>query len=162
MSAGVRFDATRYVFRTEESATTTLYLCARTLRYKHGAGEVTLELPAGTFEGESPEVAGRRELAEETGWAADDIRCIAEFFDDASKNTNMVHCLVALGARKMSNQTLDENEASSGVEIVEVSIDEMESLIDTGRIKAQSSVAAAYRVLSWLRDNFRADFGLVL
>ena len=121
-------------------------------QYKHGAGEITLELPAGTFDSESAEAAALRELSEETGWGAEEIRCIAEFFDDSSKNTNRVYCLIALGARRVGDQKLDDNEASGGVEVIEVGIDELDRLLSAGAIKAQSSVAAAYRALSWLRD----------
>jgi ADP-ribose pyrophosphatase len=121
-------------------------------QYKHGAGEITLELPAGTFDSDDAVAAARRELAEETGWRSDEFTCIAEFFDDASKNTNRVYCVVALGATKSSDQMLDANELSSGVEVVEIDVTEVEKLLASGRVKAQSSVAAAYQALSWLRD----------
>jgi ADP-ribose pyrophosphatase len=119
---------------------------------EHGAGEITLELPAGTFDNDDAVAAARRELAEETGWHSDEVTCIAEFFDDASKNTNRVYCVVALGATKSSDQMLDANESSSGVEVVEIDVTEVEKLLASGRVKAQSSVAAAYQALSWLRD----------
>jgi ADP-ribose pyrophosphatase len=96
--------------------------------------------------------AARRELAEETGWHSDEFTCIAEFFEDASKNTNRVYCVVALGATRSSDQMLDANESSSGVEAVEIDVTEVEKLLASGRVKAQSSVAAAYQALSWLRD----------
>jgi 8-oxo-dGTP pyrophosphatase MutT (NUDIX family) len=121
-------------------------------QYKHGAGEITLELPAGLVAEEPPEETALRELAEETGWGASEITCVAKFFDDAGKNTNIVHCLVALDAHKVTGQMLDENEASSGLEVVEVGIDEIERFLLRGDIKSQSSVAAAYQALAWLRD----------
>ncbi|WP_338740526.1 NUDIX hydrolase [Actinomadura luteofluorescens] len=121
-------------------------------QYKHGAGAVTLELPAGTFTTERAEDAGLRELREETGWWSDDVVSIGEFFDDASKNTNRVHCVVALRAAPLFEQELDDTERASGLEVVEVGLDEIPDLLGHGLIKAQSSVACAYRSLVWLRE----------
>jgi ADP-ribose pyrophosphatase len=122
-------------------------------QYKHGAGAITLELPAGTFRDETPEVAARRELAEETGWQCGSVYRVGEFFDDASKNTNKVFCIVALDSYQQGEQTLDEVEASSGVEVVLASVDEISKLVANGQINAQSSVACSYRALAWLRES---------
>jgi ADP-ribose pyrophosphatase len=119
-------------------------------QYKHGAGEVTLELPAGVFFDGTPEEASVRELREETGWECQNVTRIGEFFDDATKNTNRVYCMLATGAYRAGPQQLEEIEASSGLELVEVSLAQLPELLASGMIKAQSSVASAYRVLAWL------------
>jgi ADP-ribose pyrophosphatase len=50
-------------------------------QYRHAAGKELLELPAGTLEdGEAPEVCAQREVREEIGMAAQEIRKIGEFF----------------------------------------------------------------------------------
>jgi 8-oxo-dGTP pyrophosphatase MutT (NUDIX family) len=50
-------------------------------QYRHAAGEMLLELPAGMIEpGESPEDCARREIREETGLAARQIELIGEYF----------------------------------------------------------------------------------
>ncbi|TDC73819.1 NUDIX hydrolase [Actinomadura sp. 7K507] len=126
-------------------------------QYKHGAGAVTLELPAGTFTTERAEDAGLRELREETGWWSDDVVSIGEFFDDASKNTNRVHCVVALHAAPRLAQDLDDTERAAGLEVVEADLDKIPALLAEGTIKAQSSVACAYRSLAWLREKGLAD-----
>jgi ADP-ribose pyrophosphatase len=121
-------------------------------QYKHGVGQVTLELPAGTFSDEAPDIAGKRELLEETGWGAECLICVGEFFDDASKNTNLVYSLVGLNAQKQTdNRELDATEASSGLEVLEVRVDELQTLLFDGTIRAQSSVASAYQALTWLK-----------
>ena len=121
-------------------------------QYKHGAGEITLELPAGLIADETPEEAGRRELLEETGWTAPGVEHIGEFFDDSSKNTNLVFCLASRGAQPGDARQLDSVEAASGLEVVEFAVDELGRLIENGSIRAMSSVAAIYRALAWLRE----------
>jgi ADP-ribose pyrophosphatase len=50
-------------------------------QYRHPAGQSLWELPAGTLEpGEKPRRAAQRELAEETGYQARQLRLLFEFF----------------------------------------------------------------------------------
>jgi ADP-ribose pyrophosphatase len=50
-------------------------------QYRHAAGQELLELPAGTLEaGEPPENCALREIREETGFAAEKLSKIGEFF----------------------------------------------------------------------------------
>jgi 8-oxo-dGTP pyrophosphatase MutT (NUDIX family) len=119
-------------------------------QYKHGVEVITLELPAGTVEDEPIVAAGLRELHEETGWRSSAACEVASFFDDASKSTGRIHCVVARNAVKGSSRHLDLNESSSGVEVIEVPIHTLTKLIEDGVMRAQSSVACAYRALVWL------------
>jgi 8-oxo-dGTP pyrophosphatase MutT (NUDIX family) len=69
-------------------------------QYRHGAGAVTLELPAGVIDpGEAPLEAAARELAEETGYVADELRLVCSLSPNTSSHTNRCHTILALGAR---------------------------------------------------------------
>jgi 8-oxo-dGTP pyrophosphatase MutT (NUDIX family) len=120
-------------------------------QYKHGVQAITLEFPAGTFSGaELPLEAAQRELVEETGWTCETFNVVGVLFDDATKNTNRVHVVVANGAGGVAAQSLDETEQAAGLEVVEVPFDDLQPMLDAGAIAAQSSVAAGYMALSWL------------
>jgi ADP-ribose pyrophosphatase len=119
-------------------------------QYKHGVQAVTLEFPAGTVAGAEPPLeAARRELLEETGWTCEAFTAVGALFDDATKNTNRVHMVVATGASATVAQHLDKTEQAAGLEVVEVHFDDLKSMLDAGEIAAQSSVAAGYMALSW-------------
>lgn len=70
-------------------------------QYRHAAGEVLLELPAGTLDRqpdgslEDPLLAARRELLEETGHRAGTWRKLAEFWTAPGFATELMHLYVA-------------------------------------------------------------------
>ena len=116
-------------------------------QYKHGVQAITLEFPAGTFQSESPVTAAARELEEETGYSPDSMTDLGTCFDDATKNSNLVHIFLASGCVLTGKQRLDELEAASGVEVVLMSLQEVIKALDDGEIKSMSSVAAGYKAL---------------
>jgi len=72
--------------------------------------ETLWELPAGTIEpGESPDDCAPRELTEETGYAAERVMKLAEFFPTPGFCTELLHAYRAEGLRFVG-QDLDETE----------------------------------------------------
>ena len=71
--------------------------------YKHGARRVSLTFPAGAIEpGEDPLTAAKRELLEETGYAADDWTALGGFVVGANSKGSTCHMFHAKGARKVA------------------------------------------------------------
>jgi len=66
-------------------------------QYKHGAGEVVKEFPAGGIDsGETPSDAAKRELFEETGYVADYIEQVASLWVSAGKSDTRAELFVAM------------------------------------------------------------------
>jgi len=80
-------------------------------QYRHGIGEICLELPAGVIDpGESVEAAARRELREETGYAADGWVNLGSVAPEPHRHTNRAHLRVATGARRAGDPELEMSE----------------------------------------------------
>jgi ADP-ribose pyrophosphatase len=80
-------------------------------QYKHGAGQTSLELPAGYLEpGEAPEISARRELLEETGLEAADWRFLGQFFVDGNRGLGATHVFLARQARQVAEPHREESE----------------------------------------------------
>jgi len=107
-------------------------------QYKHGIGEIVLELPAGMIDaGETPAGCAVRELAEETGYAGDPTGSNASF-----------HVFLIENATPKFAQSLDPTEA---IEIETTTIDGLRAAVRDGRIASGSQVAAAYIALDHIR-----------
>lgn len=79
--------------------------------YKHGAGMLSLELPAGYIEhGEQPEASARRELLEETGLEASEWRSLGRFFMDGNRGCGASHIFLARHACRVSEPQREESE----------------------------------------------------
>lgn len=73
-------------------------------QYKHGVGRVSLTFPGGLREpGEAPEEAARRELLEETGYEADDWKCLGEFVVNGNLGCGAGHFFRARNARQVKS-----------------------------------------------------------
>ncbi len=66
-------------------------------QWRHAAGRVLLEIPAGTREpGEAPAATAARELTEETGYTAARLVPLGIFFTAPGFCTEEIHCFLAL------------------------------------------------------------------
>ncbi|MCW8310971.1 NUDIX hydrolase [Sphingobacterium thalpophilum] len=80
-------------------------------QYRHGAGMLSLEIPAGTMEpGENPVDAAIREMLEETGYAFDHIEEIATLYANPATSGNVTYTYLMTGGRKVQEQALDDHE----------------------------------------------------
>lgn len=109
-------------------------------QYRHGIGKILLELPAGTFEtGEEPLAVAKRELAEETGYVADEWAAIATFYNSPVKQNNRIHLFKAQPAQLTQTQQLD---ATEEIEVVLKPIEQIPALIASGEICVAGTITA--------------------
>jgi ADP-ribose pyrophosphatase len=118
-------------------------------QYRHGVDDFFIELPAGGFdpEKESAESAALRELEEETGYAAEEVKKIATLYDRPSKDTNRTHLFIAQNVVKVGEQNLDITEE---IEVVLIPRDEILEKIAKGEICVAGTVAALLLGLNYL------------
>ncbi len=81
-------------------------------QYRHPAEDILWELPAGTREpAEAPEATVRRELTEETGYAAGTWRALGAAFLAPGYSTELLYFYLATDLRRVGEATPDADEA---------------------------------------------------
>ncbi|WP_437919360.1 NUDIX hydrolase [Sphingobacterium sp. LRF_L2] len=117
-------------------------------QYRHGADEILTELPAGVVEeGEDPEVAARRELLEETGYAFDSIEKICQLYANPATSGNITYTYLLKGGRKVQEQELDNSE---DIDVVLMSIDEARQFLYENKIGQALHTAALFHTFQKL------------
>ena len=115
-------------------------------QYRHGIGRVTLECPAGALDaGEAPEASARRELLEETGYAADAWTALGRLAVDPSRHTGWAHLFVATGARRVAAPQPDPAE---DLVVRTLAAAELPRAVADGRMVHGVHAALVYRALA--------------
>ncbi|SHK87816.1 NUDIX hydrolase [Rhodothermus profundi] len=112
-------------------------------QYRYGTEAVSLEIPGGAVDPEdaSPLEAARRELREETGYAAERFVYLGAVAPNPAILTNRCHTFLAENARPVGPQQLDDAEE---IDVVLLSPSEIPERIRRGEIDHALVVAAFY------------------
>jgi ADP-ribose pyrophosphatase len=100
-------------------------------QFRHGSKKVTLEIPGGLVDDESPEKAALRELLEETGYQGDGVTYLGATNPNPAIFNNLCHTFLVENVKKVSDINLDDNE---DIEVVLKPLAEVPSLIAEGNI----------------------------
>ena len=102
-------------------------------QYRHGTEKVCLELPGGLVDPDdtSPELSAQRELLEETGFSASNIRLIGECYPQPAILSNRCFFYLAEDAVKIRQQDLD---AGEDIEIINVPLTDIRAKIENKEI----------------------------
>jgi ADP-ribose pyrophosphatase len=107
-----------------------------------------LEVPAGTLEhGEKAVTCAFREIQEETGYKASKMTHFLTYYPSVGYNREAIHCFVASGLTKISDQALDEDEIMS---VVKIDLRKLISMIKSGKIIDSKTICA---VLTYAAKN---------
>ena len=117
--------------------------------YKHGPASVCLNAPAGGLaRGEDPLDGARRELLEETGYAADDWRTLGSFVIDGSTGCGRGHVFLARGARPVAAPRLDDFEE---IDVVLLDEPRLRAALTSGEVVMMPTACAIGLALLVLR-----------
>lgn len=108
-------------------------------QYRHAAGEVLLELPAGTLEpSEDGETCAYREIREEIGMAAGQLKRIGEFFLAPGYSTEYLQIFIA---RDLTPAPLPQDEDEQ-ITVEKIPVEEAYQMAFRGELRDAKTLAA--------------------
>jgi 8-oxo-dGTP pyrophosphatase MutT (NUDIX family) len=112
-------------------------------QYRHGIEQVTLEIPGGMVDGDDGGAAeaGRRELLEETGCAAEEMIYLGSVHSNPAFLNNQTHTYLAVNVRKVQEPQFD---GAEDIEVLLADAAEIPDMVRDGRITHALVVAAFY------------------
>lgn len=119
-------------------------------QYRHAAGRVLLEAPAGTLDpDEDPATCAQRELREETGYMAGDLRRLGGFWASPGFCSEYLHVFLA---RDLRHAPL-EADADEDIRVVRVPLARVPEMVLAGEVEDAKTVASLLMALRVLGES---------
>lgn len=110
-------------------------------QYRHPTGRMLLEFPAGTLEkDEAPEICARRELREETGYAAENLERLGGIYLAPGYSTEYLHVFLATG---LHEDPLPKD-GDEWLDVEVLSYTELQECLQKGELEDAKSLAGLY------------------
>lgn len=114
-------------------------------QFRYAYGKELYEIPAGKLEnGENPEITARRELEEETGYIAKDLKELFKLYPTPGYSDEIVYVYLADNCLKSCTNP-DEDEF---IECELIELEKVRKMIEGGEICDAKTIAAVYKYLS--------------
>ena len=114
-------------------------------QYRKPAEDTMLEVPAGGMDpGESPKDSALRELQEEIGYTADDLRPLSSFWLAPGWYTEFMYSFIATGLRQ-AKLAADDDE---NITVERIPLGDVPMLIQSGQIKDAKSILSLVMTLN--------------
>ena len=111
-------------------------------QFRYPLQKTLIELPAGKLDkGEDPLKCAARELEEETGYKAKEIKKLGQIYTAPGYCTEILHIY---SAKKLTPGNHHREEGEQGMEILELSLDEIEKMIANGEITDAKTIVGIY------------------
>ena len=123
--------------------------------YRYPLEHVTLECPSGGLDGQAPEIAGRRELEEETGYRAGQWNLLGTFAGTSGIGDTLFHVFLA---RDLTHDGALQHENTEQLEIVTYPLDELQRMALGAEILDAPSALAILLASSRLHTQTRKVF----
>jgi ADP-ribose diphosphatase len=112
-------------------------------QYRPAVERYTFELPSGLIDpGETPTVAGLRELLEETGYEAGEVEVLGAMEPDLGRLSNSSWGLFAKDVRRVEGRVPEE-----GIEVFEWTLEEFNSAVCDGRFAHALHIAIVFQAI---------------
>lgn len=119
-------------------------------QYRHALKEYIWEIPAGTLDPEESVInCARRELIEETGYAADCWQKLGAITPVPGYSNERIHLFLATDLQP-AEQDLDQDEI---IDVHEVEFSEALEMVKTGAIQDAKSIAGLFLAFEHLKGN---------
>ncbi len=127
-------------------------------QYRYPIGKEVLQFPMGSIESQvEPLEQAAKELKQETGLVADDLKLATKYYVDPGLSRQMCYVFIADGIAEQTAQELEETE--QGMEVKKVTIEQLETMIEKGDITDAWVYAGMYILKQYLKKRKSTTHG---